>query len=101
MSTITQIASATADPNTTSKGDTRMTKKQTGEPETVSSDYVLMQVTLTVAVESYICDEHAEQRHEAAIEQILDRFSPADWSRDEIMVLASTFTPLTLKADRA
>ena len=78
-----------------------MTKKQTSAPETVSSDYVLMQVTLTLAVESYICHEHAEQL-EAAIEEVLDRFNPVyldDIGRsinDEIIVLASNFTPLTL-----
>ena len=78
------------------------TKKQTSAPETVSSDYVLMQVTLTLAVESYIVDDQSEQRHEAAIEEVLDRFNPVYLDEigrsinDEIIVLASNFTPLTL-----
>lgn len=82
------------------------TKKQTSAPETVSSDYVLMQVTLTLAVESYICDDHAEQRHEAAIEEVLERFQPTYIDEigrsinDEVIVLASKFTPLTLKVEQ-
>ena len=78
------------------------TKKQISAPETVSSDYVLMQVTLTLAVESYIVDDQSEQRHEAAIEEVLDRFNPVYLDEigrninDEIIVLASNFTPLTL-----
>lgn len=75
------------------------TKKQTSAPETVSSDYVLMQVTLTLAVESYLCDEHHAMRDEAAIEAVLERLHTTPDS--EIVVLASKFTPLTLKADQS
>lgn len=52
-----------------------MTKKHTSTPETVSSDYVLMQVTLTLAVESYLCDEHSEMRDEAACANCGDEWS--------------------------
>ena len=76
-----------------------MTKKDTSAPETVSSDYVLMQVTLTLAVESYLCDEHHGMRDEAAIEAVLERLHTT--SDSEIVVLASKFSPLTLKADQS
>ena len=76
-----------------------MTKKQTPASETVSSDYVLMQITLTVAVESYLCDEHHAMRDEAAIEAVLEWLHTTPDS--EIVVLASKFTPLTLKADQS
>jgi hypothetical protein len=61
----------------------------------VRSDYALMQVTLTLAVESYVCDDHAAQMHEAAIESVLDRFADSHLG-DDIIVLRSEFTPLTL-----
>ena len=80
-----------------------MTKKDTSAPETVSSDYVLMQVTLTLAVESYLCDEHQtirdSLRDESAIEAVLERLHTT--SDSEIVVLASKFSPLTLKADQS
>lgn len=78
-----------------------MTKKTTTS-EVTSSDYTLMQVTLIVAVESFICDEHAEQRHETAVEEVLSRFSPVYLDEigrsinDEVIVLSSKFEPLTL-----
>jgi len=71
-----------------------MTNKQTSTPETVRSDYALVQVTLTLAVETWLCDEHSDLVHEAAIESVLDRLSgDSDY---EIVVLASEFTPVTL-----
>lgn len=73
-----------------------MTKKQTSAPETVSSDYVLMQVTLTVAMTTFFCTEHegiADQR-EFAQQELLETLSRSTDS--EIVVLASNFTPLTL-----
>ena len=76
-----------------------MTKKDTSTPETVSSDYVLMQVTLTLAVESYLCDDHRVLKDEAAIEAILERLHTTTDS--EIVVLSSKFTPLTLKAEQS
>jgi hypothetical protein len=66
----------------------------------VRSDYALMQVTLTLAVESYVCDDHAAQMHEAAIEEVLERFQilriDDQMIGTEIVVLNSEFTPLTL-----
>jgi len=66
----------------------------------VRSDYALMQVTLTLAVETYLCDEHSEQAHEAAIEDVLERFEPliieSEMIGSQIIVLHSEFTPLGL-----
>jgi len=71
-----------------------MTKKQNSTPETVRSDYALVQVTLTLAVETWLCDEHESQKHDAVIESVLDKLT-GDID-NEIVVLASDFTPLTL-----
>jgi hypothetical protein len=72
-----------------------MTKKQHIASDAVRSDYALMQVTLTLAVESYVCDDHIAQMHESAIESVLDRFADSHLG-DNIIVLHSDFTPLTL-----
>jgi hypothetical protein len=61
----------------------------------VRSDYALMQVTLTLAVETYLCEEHSEQAHELAIDSVLNRFADSHLG-DDIMVLHSEFTPLGL-----
>ena len=66
----------------------------------VRSDYALMQVTLTLAVETYFCDEHMAQAHESAIEDVLARFEPlvieSELIGSQIIVLHSEFTPLGL-----
>lgn len=66
----------------------------------VRSDYALMQVTLTLAVETYFCDEHMTQAHEAAIEDVLARFEPlvieSEMIGSQVIVLHSEFTPLGL-----
>lgn len=66
----------------------------------VRSDYALMQVTLTLAVETYFCDEHMAQAHESAIEDVLARFEPlvieSELIGSQIIVLHSDFTPLGL-----
>jgi len=70
-----------------------MTKKQTTAPETVRSDYALVQVTLTLAVETWLCDaDFVSEKHDRVIEIVFDKLD----IEDEIMVLASEFTPLTL-----
>lgn len=71
-----------------------MTKKQTSTPEKVRSDYGLVQVTLTLAVETWLCDEHSDLVHESVIETVLDKF--ATIGDGELIVLHSEFTPLTL-----
>jgi hypothetical protein len=77
-----------------------MTKKQIIAPDTVRSDYTLMQITLTVAVESFFCDEHAEMRESEAVENVLNRFQAiaADDTiiGDDIIVLSSKFETLDL-----
>ena len=77
-----------------------MTKKQHIESDAVRSDYALMQVTLTLAVESYVCDDHIAQMHESAVEEVLERFQTLRIDNasigTEIVVLHSDFTPLTL-----
>jgi len=70
-----------------------MPKKQTTAPETVRSDYALVQVTLTLAVETWLCDEHSDLVPDAVIETVFDRLTD---DHAEIVVLASEFTPLTL-----
>jgi hypothetical protein len=76
------------------------TKKRAAAPDTVRSDYALMQVTLTLAVETYYCDDHMAQAHESAIEDVLERFEPliVDGTTigTQIIVLHSDFTPLSL-----
>jgi len=71
-----------------------MTKKQTTAPETVRSDYALVQVTLTLAVETWLCADHDDLSHDAAIESVLSRLTGD--GDCEIVVLDSEFTPLTL-----
>jgi hypothetical protein len=55
-------------------------------------DYTLLTVTLTVAVETYLCDEHADLRHAAAIEHLLERLH----DDESVLLLGSDFQPLTI-----
>ena len=73
-----------------------MTKKSTGASETVRTDYVMMQVTLTVAMTTFIASssESIANQHEFAEQELLETLSKS--SDSEIVVLASDFTPLTL-----
>lgn len=68
-----------------------MTKKQ--QESDIITDYTLMRVTLTVAVSTYLCDEHADRRDSEAIEAILEELNNVD---TDIIVLSSKFEPLTL-----
>jgi hypothetical protein len=58
------------------------------------TDHVLMQVTLTLAVETYVCHDHAEQAFESAQEAVLERL--INQTDTEIIVMGAEFTPLTL-----
>lgn len=60
-------------------------------------DYTVMKVTLTVAVETYLCDEQSNLRESAAIETVLERLAG---DHDEIIVLGSKFEPVTMTAVR-
>ena len=68
--------------------------------QSVRSDYVLLQVTMTLAVETYVCDGHMELAHEVAINDVLERFETlTDEERlfeNQIIVLHSDCTPLNL-----
>lgn len=92
----TQIASATADTNTTHKGDTRMTnKKQSASPAT-PMNYVLLDVRLTVAVESYWCEEHEGEATDFAIEQVITALT--DSESQDIIVLGSDISRLRVQS---
>lgn len=78
-------------------------KKQVGRvtaTDTIRSDYSLIQVTLTLAVESFVCDEHSDRVDEAAIEEVLERFQPLVMDGtvigNQVIVLHSDFVPLRL-----
>lgn len=60
-------------------------------------DYELMQVTLTVAVSTLVCDDHEDLRHTAAIETLISAFTQiAHMQPDsDIVVLTSKFEPMT------
>lgn len=58
----------------------------------VPVDQTLIVITLTVAVPNYFCDDHSEQAHDAALDQIMTLIT----SDDEITVLGYDFKPLTL-----
>ena len=60
----------------------------------VPNDHTLVMITLTVAVQTFICDEHAEQAHDSAIDQIINAFL----HDTEITVLGWNSQPLTLIA---
>ena len=78
-------------------------KKQVGRvtaTDTIRSDYSLIQVTLTLAVESFVCDQHSDLVDEAAIEEVLERFQPLVMDStiigNQVIVLHSDFVPLRL-----
>jgi hypothetical protein len=78
-------------------------KKQVGRvtaTDTIRSDYSLIQVTLTLAVESFVCDDHSDRVDEAAIEDVLERFEPlvidGTIVSNQVIVLHSKFEPLQL-----
>ena len=78
-------------------------KKQVGRvtaTDTIRSDYSLIQVTLTLAVESFVCDQHSDRVDEAAIEEVLERFQPLVMEStiigNQVIVLHSDFVPLRL-----
>lgn len=79
------------------KRPTRTAKKDSPQPQL---DYVLLEVRLTVAVQSFVCDEHSELAEQAAIESVLEQFAPLAAGEhiinDEIVILGSDFRRLTL-----
>jgi hypothetical protein len=69
------------------------TKKQ---PATAATplNYVLLDVRLTVAVESYWCEEHEGEATEYATEQVVQALQQGD---SEIIVLGSDITRLQVQ----
>lgn len=57
-------------------------------------DYTLLRVTLTVAVESFVCDEHEHQATDSAIETVLSALHALDTETPAIVVLGSEFDRL-------
>ena len=58
----------------------------------------MMQITLTVAVPNYMCDEHntSEMAQSAACDQIIDAVNSSD-----ALILGWDTTALTLKAEKS
>ena len=63
-------------------------------PETVPSDYAIVQATLTLAVETWLCDDGRNLVHEAACDSVLNQLGGD--GDCQIVVLASEFTPVAL-----
>jgi hypothetical protein len=70
------------------------TKKQPASAAT-SLNYVLLDVRLTVAVESYWCEEHEGEATEYASEQVIQALQQGD---SEIIVLGSDITRLRVQS---
>ena len=77
------------------KRPTRTAKQDSPQPRL---DYVLLEVRLTLAVQSFVCDEHSELAEQAAIESVLEQFAPLAANEtvinDDIVVLGSEFRRL-------
>jgi hypothetical protein len=71
-----------------------MTKKQPDITPT-SLNYVLLDVRLTVAVESYFCEEHEGEATEYASEQVIQALQQGD---SEIIVLGSDISRLRVQS---
>ncbi len=58
----------------------------------VPNEHTIMVITMTVGVPNYFCDDHTEQAHDSAIDQIMQAIT-AD---SEITVLGYDAKPVTL-----
>jgi hypothetical protein len=72
-----------------------MTKKQSASPAT-PLNYVLLDVRLTVAVESYWCEEHEGEATDFAIEQVITALT--DSESQDIIVLGSDISRLRVQS---
>ena len=61
----------------------------------VQLDYVMLDVRLTVAVESYWCETHQGEATDAAIEAVLDRLTIGD--DQTVIVLGAAFERLRVQ----
>ena len=62
------------------------------------NDHTMIQITLTLAVPNYMCDEHntSEMAQSAACDQIIDAVNSSD-----ALILGWDMTALTLKAEKS
>lgn len=78
----------------------RTTRTAKQDSPTTRLDYTLLEVRLTVAVQTFVCDEHSELAQSAAIESVLERFAPLAIDEtvinDDIVILGSDFRMLTV-----
>lgn len=58
----------------------------------VPCDHEIIQITMTLAVESYLCDEHRNLAHESAVETVIRRLT----DDNEIIMLAYKAEPVML-----
>ena len=58
----------------------------------IPNEHTIMVITMTVGVPNYFCDDHTEQAHDSAIDQIMQAIT-AD---SEITVLGYNAKPVTL-----
>lgn len=65
----------------------------------IPNDHTMIQITLTLAVPNYLCDEHDtnDRAHHAAVDQIIDLIHMGS----EATLLGWESTPLILTADKA
>jgi hypothetical protein len=65
--------------------------------EKVPCETTLLVITMTVGVTNYFCEDHSEQAHDSAIDQIMQTIS----TDSEITVLGYSAKPLTLTEIKA
>ncbi len=65
----------------------------------IPNDHTMIQITLTLAVPNYLCDEHDtdDRAHHAAVDQIIDLVNMSS----EATLLGYESTPLILTAGRS
>jgi hypothetical protein len=72
-----------------------MTTKKQPDITATPLNYVLLDVRLTVAVESYWCEEHEGEATEYATEQVIQAFGQ---DNPDIIVLGTAFTRLRVQS---
>lgn len=85
--------SMTDEPSDTStKGEYMTDISNTIGQGLVPNDQTLLVITMTIGVPNYFCDDHSQQAHDMAIDQIIEIVT----STGEITVLGYDARPLTL-----
>ena len=64
----------------------------------IPNDHTMIQITLTLAVPNYLCDEHDtdDRAHDAAVDQIINELNTSDAT-----LLGWEATPLILTAGKS